>query len=210
MKVELYTSKTLKECVSALNERLNDDKQKPSAKALLGSVDKAGNFSLSHSSQVLGFRRSTQMLGTLERESGMTVLRGRVHEGMPPKQVRVIIYAVLLIALLMFLNGNGLLAFAFSGAALLAYVWMIGDHHNSALLLKELKRVLNAKDKPVNDLPNKSASASKAAPKPAVKPSSSSAKPSASASAKPSQKAASASQPVAKSASPAKPKTPVR
>ena len=74
VKVELYTSKTLKECVSALNERLNDDKQKPSAKALLGSVDKAGNFSLSHSSQVLGFRRSTQMLGTLERESGMTVV----------------------------------------------------------------------------------------------------------------------------------------
>ena len=159
MKYTLYTQKSIKECLSLIQERL-DERETKSRPALGGWTEKDGRFSLSLASSVLGFSRTTQLIASLSREGGITVVEASVNEGLDPQRARVVIYAFGAIALLIFLNGAGLLALLALGLALMAYVWLVGDHRNSAALLKEVKRLLSAKDRSSFD------SAARPAPKP--------------------------------------------
>jgi len=168
VKYTLYTPKSIKECLTLIQERL-EEKESKSRPALGGWTEKDGRFSLSLTSLVLGFPRTTQLIGSLSRESGLTVIEVGVNEGLDAQRARVVIYAFCAIALLIFLNGAGLLALLSLVLAVMAYVWLVGDHRNSAALLKEIKRLLSAKDRPLFDNAAKpAASAAKPAPKPAA------------------------------------------
>ncbi|MCS6836002.1 MAG: hypothetical protein NZ750_08300 [Anaerolineae bacterium] len=177
MKHTLYTQKSIKECLSLIQERL-EEKETKSRPALGGWTEKDGRFCLSLASLVLGFPRTTQLIASLAREGGVTVIEIGVNEGLDPKRARIVIYAFCAIALLIFLNGAGLLALLSLVLAFMAYVWLVGDHRNSAALLKEVKRLLNAKDRPIFDSAAKSVPKSTSgAAKPVPKSASSAAKP---------------------------------
>jgi len=168
VKYTLYTQKSVKDCLALVHERLQE-KESKTRPALGGWTEKDGRFSLSLASLVLGFPRTTQLIASLSRESGLTVVDVGVNEGLDPQRARIVIYAFAAIALLIFLNGAGLLALLALVLAVVAYVWLVGDHRNSAALLKEVKRLLNAKDRPLFDSAAKpAASAAKPAPKPAA------------------------------------------
>ncbi|MCU0513266.1 MAG: hypothetical protein MUE40_11935 [Anaerolineae bacterium] len=148
MKFELYTAKNIKQCVSALNERLQQPESR-SRPALVGQADKSGTFALALSSQVAGgFRRTTRLRGHLERDGSVTIVRGSVSEGIPRERVRLVLVAVAAVAFIIILNGQTLLGIfaALIGAGM--YIPLVGDHDNSARLLKELRRTLDAKDRP--------------------------------------------------------------
>jgi hypothetical protein len=79
----LYTDKTVSECLTAINERMHA-KATSARPALDGWVEKGGAFALTVSAPVIGkFARRTTLKGQIEREDGLTILRGNVPGGVP-------------------------------------------------------------------------------------------------------------------------------
>lgn len=148
MKFVLYTTKNIKQCTTALTERLKTEETRPRP-ALHGHVDKAGVFTLTLSTKVAkGFTRVTKLRGKLQREDNITVIRGTVSEGVPRERVRLVMGALAAAGFIIILNGQTMLGILVALLGLAMYIPLVGDSDNSAKLLKELKKTLDAKDKP--------------------------------------------------------------
>jgi len=136
-----YSEKTVSQCMLALNERLHQKSGR-----LDGWVEKSGNFSLSTSTTVLRrFKRSTRLQGHVEKENGITVVRGYVSHGADP-QNRYIIYGILvLLGVLLALAGYLLFGLLLIGVILPLNIPLEGDYINSDTLTSEVQRTLKAK-----------------------------------------------------------------
>lgn len=149
MRFVLYTDKTIKQALSALDERIQ-------AKSTLEGWTKKdknskdqGRFQLETATQVAGrFNRVTALRGLLEREGKMTVIKGKVPEGATPRQVALVFGALTLVGLAMMVNGQVILGLGAVAMGAALYVPLTGDRVNSAHLVKELRAALKAKDKP--------------------------------------------------------------
>ncbi len=134
--------------MSAVNQRLQ---AKPTASKpeLDGWIEKGGRFSLAASSKVANrFTRKTRLHAEAERESGVTIIRGGVSDGVTRGGQAAIFGVLLVLGFVLLSGGNAMLAalVIVLGAAL--YVPLRGDAENSKVLMKELRRTLEAKDKP--------------------------------------------------------------
>lgn len=149
MRFTFYTTKTVKQCMSALKERMESPGTK-SRPALGGSVQKDGKFTLTLTAPTLGerFPRTTKLRGTATRESGVTVLSGYVPTGVPRRRFFLVLGAAFVVAVIMLLNGDGLLGIVVALLGTTLYIPLVGDHQNQAVLVKELRRATNAKIKP--------------------------------------------------------------
>ena len=148
MQVVLYTEKTIAQSLTALNARMQA-KGTSTRPALDGWVEKNGAFSLAVTSLVAGrFNRTTHFRGKLEREAGVTVLKGQVSRGATRENMIVIFAVIAVIALMLVAMGStwmGLILLPI-GAAL--YIPLAGDAFNSDLLIGELQKTLKARDTP--------------------------------------------------------------
>lgn len=148
MRFELYTELTVKQCMTALTERM-EAKETATRPAIDGWIEKGGRFSLATTTPVLSkFKRTTRLQATAERDSGVTVIQGYVSNGGTPQQAAIVFVATIILAIFIISAGEALLGFlaVILGGAL--YIPMIGDRNNSAYLLKELQKATKAKDKP--------------------------------------------------------------
>lgn len=121
-----------------------------SARATLGGwVEKNGAFSLSTSSPVIGrFERRTVLRGKIERESGLTVVRGDVPSGVDKQGQLIVFIALALLAVLILTSGNVVPALFVIPLGAYLYIPMTGDRANSETLMTELQRALKAKATP--------------------------------------------------------------
>lgn len=148
MQIVLYTDKTIAQALTALNARMQA-KATSTRPALDGWVEKNGSFSLGVTSLVAGrFNRTTHFRGKLEREGGMTVIKGQVPVG-ATRENMIVIYAVLaLMGIALVGMGSpwlGILMLPIGGAL---YIPLAGDAFNSELLIGEIQKTLKAKDTP--------------------------------------------------------------
>jgi hypothetical protein len=120
----------------AMNERLHQKGGK-----LDGWVEKSGRFSLTTSSTVLRrFSHSTRLHARVERENGVTTIRGSVSDGADPRS-RSIIYGILVLAgVLLIIAGYFL-----PGLLVIAYIPLEGNFNNSQALIAEVQRTLKAR-----------------------------------------------------------------
>lgn len=144
----LYTEKTPAQALTAINARMQA-KESASRASLGGWVEKNGAFALSVSTPVIGrFHRRTVMRGKIERENGVTTVRGDVPSGVD-KQGQIVVFVALgLLAVLLLTSGNAVPALAVIPLGAYLYIPMTGDHTNCDLLMGELQRTLKAKEKP--------------------------------------------------------------
>lgn len=148
MHFELYTEKTVKQCMTAINERLQE-KEGRSRMNLDGWIEKGGRFSLAVTTPViLRFIRTTRLRAMAERDGNITVVRGYVPSGADQRQIRIIFIALLAVAVLLLLNSEAILGLFVVGIGAALYIPLHGDYENSSALLKELRRILSAKDTP--------------------------------------------------------------
>ncbi len=172
MRFVLYTELSVAQCMSALNERLQV-KGTSSRPALVGWTEKEGYFSVAVSSDVgwraLQFGRTTRLRGQAVRDKslGATVIKGFVPEGLAPRSQLLLFGGTAALGLIMFLSGNIFLALLIVLTVGVFFIPFMGDRNNSDYLLKELRRLLQAKDKPPKPAILKSAAAKPAAGKPA-------------------------------------------
>lgn len=160
MRVELYTDKTVPQCMAALQERMQV-KGTPSRPAIEGWTTKEGRFSITTSSPVIGnFKRTTKLRAKAEKDKGFTKITGFVPDGLD-RRTQIILFGVtVVVCVLVALIGLLFLGIVIALAALAFYVPLMGDYNNSDYLMKELKKTLNAKTSPPKTTP----SAAKPAP----------------------------------------------
>jgi hypothetical protein len=152
----LITDKTVNQCMKALTERMQQSETK-SRPAIDGWVEKGGRFSISVSQPVIGkVGRRTKLRATASRESGTTVIRGFVPNGIDRGPLILVGVFVALLAGYMFVQGQLLYAIiiAVAGGGTMIPLW--GDHQNHDRLLYELERTLKAKPAPRDFKPTKS------------------------------------------------------
>ncbi len=148
MRFVLFTEKTVAQCMRDLNERMAAKPTK-SRPELEGWIEKGGSFSIAVTSRVMRrFPRSTRLSAKATRESGVTVIRGYVSDGISPQWLRVIVIGVGILALMLFLTGEPMLAVVTVIFGGLAYIPLRGDYINSDMLLIEIERTLKATPKP--------------------------------------------------------------
>ncbi len=148
MRFVLYSEKTVTQCLTAINARMHV-KGTASRPALDGWVEKSGSFSISMSSHVIGkFSRRTRLTAKVERENGVTVIRGGVASGSSREGQAIIFVALVLLALLIMGSGNVLVGLLLIPFAAYLYIPLHGDYVNSAILIDELEKTLKAKTKP--------------------------------------------------------------
>jgi len=167
LRFTLYTDKTVAQCLSAVNQRVRGGTRA----GLEGWTEKSGAFSLAVSTRVARrFARKTRLQATLEREGGVTIIRGFVPDGVGRQGQIVIFGALLVVWFLLLAGGNALLAIiaVISGAWL--FIPLTGDHHNSTVLMRELRSLLKAKDTPPSKKPTQPKSAAARTPTPASRP----------------------------------------
>lgn len=125
----------------ALNERLHQKSGK-----LNGWVEKNGHFSLSVSATVLRqFSRTTRLNAHVEKENGITVIRGSVSDGADPRNRYIIFGILVVLGVLLAIAGYllpGLLAIA---VILPLNIPLEGDYVNSQTLVGEVQRTLKAR-----------------------------------------------------------------
>lgn len=147
MRFEFYTEMTVAQCVSALNERIHA-KATASRPGVDGWIEKGGRFSLAVTTPVARrFRRTTRLQGQFERESGITVVRGAVPDGMEPRRLLAVFVAMLVVGVVFTVNEQfifGLLC-VLMGAGLC--ITLYGDFVNHDILIRDLRRTLKARDK---------------------------------------------------------------
>lgn len=148
VKFELYTTRTVRQCMSALTDRL-EAKPTKTRPALDGTIEKGGKFKISVRQPVANnFHRTTRLRGIAKRENGVTVIRGYVPNGVARNRIGVIIGSTALVGVFFMINGSlvpGIIATVL-GAAL--YVPLVGDYNNREILLKELQKATKAKQTP--------------------------------------------------------------
>lgn len=138
-----YTEMSVAECRKAMNARLG---AKIKGSELEGWFHTDGTFSIGIASAVAGrFTRKTFLVGKVERNGGVTVINGRVADGVPREGQVVIFAAFGLLALALILGGQALPALLLVPLALALYIPMRGDYHNSAILMGEMQRTFKAK-----------------------------------------------------------------
>lgn len=147
MHFELYTTKTVKQCSQELNNRFleKDSRSRP---AIGGFVEKGGAFNLTTSTPVLGLRRTTRLRATMEKNKDTTVIKGYVSEGVQKEKVYIVMGALGFVALTLILKQQAVFGVIVGIVAIMAYIPLVGDDNNSQYLLRELKRLTGAKDKP--------------------------------------------------------------
>jgi hypothetical protein len=161
----LYSEKTVTQCLTAINARMHV-KGTGSRPTLDGWVEKNGAFSISMSAPVIGkFARRTVLKAKVERESGVTVIRGSVPHGVSREGQAIIFVALALVAVIIITEGNALFGFLLIPFAAYLYIPLHGDYLNSAMLIDEVQKTLKAKPKP----PKKTAGEAKSAVKPATR-----------------------------------------
>lgn len=171
MRFVLYSEKTVAQCLTAINARMHV-KATSTRPALDGWVEKSGTFSISMTETIVGkFSRRTALQAKVEREGGITIIRGSVPSGVNREGQAVVFVALALVALTIIGSGNVLVGLLLIPIAAYLYIPLHGDYLNSAVLVDEVEKTLKAKAKP----PRKTADTAKAA-KP-VKPASASARP---------------------------------
>ena len=144
MRFVLYTDKTVAQCMTALNSRMQ-----AKGSRLDGWVEKNGHFSLSTSCSVARrFWRRTHLRGTASREDGYTVIKGYVPDGVSRQGQMVIFGALLLIGVVLAASGNLLPAVIAVFATGALYIPLTGDRINSTVLMSEVQRTLGAKATP--------------------------------------------------------------
>lgn len=148
MRFVLYTDKSVSQCMTALNTRMQA-KASGSRGSLDGWVEKNGRFSLSTSCTVARrFRRRTHLRATATRDEGYTVIRGYVPEGVSREGQAVIFGALLLVGVVLVASGYLLPAVIAVFATGALYIPLTGDRINSAILMGEVQRALGAKTSP--------------------------------------------------------------
>lgn len=148
MQFELYTQMTPAQCMRALTDRMAA-RATSTRPELDGWVEKSGTFSLAVTSKIARyFSRTTRLSGTLERESGLTVIRGYVSDGVSPYWMRVLYGVLIAVTLGLLAAGEPPLALVALGAGLVAYIPLHGDYINSDLLLMEIEKTLKASPTP--------------------------------------------------------------
>lgn len=148
MRYTLFTDKTVAQCMKDLNERLQAKGTKSNPE-LGGWIDKKGSFALTVSSKVFGrFPRRTRLTGRVNRESGTTVIRGYVSDGISPDWMRIMGVGLLVVAGALAISGEFMAALLVIGMGLLAYIPLRGDYVNSDTLLIAVEKTLKATPKP--------------------------------------------------------------
>jgi len=148
VRFKLYTEISVRECMMALTERM-EQKPTKTRPELDGYVEKGGRFLLAVTLPVAKrFQRTTRMRGQAERDNGLTIIEGYVSAGVARQRIGIIIGAVACVALIMLVNGSTLLAMMTGFLGMALYIPLVGDYNNSEILLKELKKATKAKDKP--------------------------------------------------------------
>ncbi len=141
MQFRYYTEKTPSQSMLALNERL----QARSAR-LEGWVEKNGRFSLAVGCTVMRrFKRTTRLSGVVEREDGVTVIRGTVSDGADPRNRRFIYAALVVIGIVLLLNKAFLPGLLLMASPLALNIPLQGDYENSKVLTGEVQRTLKAR-----------------------------------------------------------------
>ncbi|MFN8565559.1 MAG: hypothetical protein U0703_28895 [Anaerolineae bacterium] len=209
MRFVLYTDKSVAQCMTAVHERMQV-KATAARPAFDGWVEKGGAFALSLTTPVIGkFTRRTTLQAQVERESGITVVRGSVSSGASREGQAVVFVALVLVALTIIGSGNVLLGLLLLPVAAYLYIPLHGDYQNSGVLLDEIQKVLKAKPTPPKSLSEPKAAKSAAAParsttagtRPAANGTRTTTKPKAAASAS-AKSASAASKPAAKTTKP--------
>lgn len=148
MRATYYSEKTVAQCMSALNERLQQ-KGTASRPGMEGWVEKNGSFALGITTKVANrFPRTTRLQGKAERLGGVTVVKISVADGVTPRERVVILGALALVGVFLAITGNllpGLVAVVV-GVAL--NIPLAGDHQNSQILIADVQRTLKAKETP--------------------------------------------------------------
>lgn len=147
MHFQLYSPKTIKQINTELTARFQERGTR-SRPVIQGFVEKGGTFELTTHTTLLGIRRATRLRATMEKTKEVTIIRGYVSEGVHPKRVYVVMAALAAIGALLALQGQVVLGLIVFGLSVVAYVPLVGDYRNSQYLLRELKRLSAAKDKP--------------------------------------------------------------
>lgn len=148
MQFTLYSEKSVAQCLTALNARLQV-KGSGSRAELDGWIDKSGEFSLSVTTPVARyFKRRTSLRGKIERKGGSTVAAGSVPDGVPREGRLLVLVALGLVGAMMMGSGNPALALVVLPVGLGLHIAMKGDHDNSAILVNELQKALKAKSTP--------------------------------------------------------------
>ena len=160
MRFVLYSEKTVTQCLTAINARMHV-KGTGSRPTLDGWVEKSGAFSISMSAPVIGkFARRTVLKAKVERESGLTIIRGSVPNGVSRQGQAFIFVALALVALIIIGEGNALFGFLLIPFAAYLYIPLHGDYLNSEVLIDEVQKTLKAKAKPPKKTSGDSKSAS--------------------------------------------------
>jgi hypothetical protein len=150
----LFTDKTVAQCNSAIHERL----QAPSSASrpgLDGWVEKSGRFSLSLTTSVIGkFTRTTRLEAQVERESGQTVIRGNVPDGVGPQGQMIILIGMVLVSAMLLIQGQTVIGIIALAAGAVFYMSLRGDYENSDKLLMEVEKTLKASPKPPKAKPS--------------------------------------------------------
>jgi len=132
--------------MTALSERL----QAPRA-PITGWVDKkTARFSISIATRLLGalpFQRVTRLDADCTREQGLTVIRGSVSEGVPPRVQPYLLWASVAVSLLLLLVTQIAAAVGVLVVGVLLYRMVRADWLNSDKLLLEVERTLKASPK---------------------------------------------------------------
>lgn len=148
MQFTLYTELSVRQCTTNLTERMEQRGTKARPE-IDGWIEKGGRFSLSTTSQVIAkFSRTTRLRASATREGNYTIIRGYVSTGIPRERILLVMGALLLVAIILYLNGNGMLGIAAGILSVMMYVPLVGDYNNREYLLKELKKTLQAKETP--------------------------------------------------------------
>jgi hypothetical protein len=145
MKFLLYTDKPIPQCMSALSDRFHG------ASKIDGYVDKTNKrFSMVMSTKILKrFERRTRLMGQLESGDGGTLIRGSVPSGVTRDRLyAVMAFMVLTVLLMIFVLRNAVGAVLIGLAGAYICVLLEGDALNGEALIREVKRILNAKDAP--------------------------------------------------------------
>ena len=148
MQIVLYTDQTVAQALTALNARMQA-KPTSTRPALDGWVEKNGAFSLAVTSLVAGrFNRTTHFRGKLERESGVTVIKGQVSRGATRENMIVIFAVIAVMALMLVAMGSTWLGVLLLPIGAALYIPLAGDAFNSELLIGEVQKTLKAKESP--------------------------------------------------------------
>jgi hypothetical protein len=144
----LFTDHTVKQCTSAINERLQTKGTKTRPE-LDGWIEKGGRFSLAVTSKVARrFSRTTRLSGKAVKEGGSTVIRGHVSGGIGPEGLRMLFAGLVIVVVVLFVSANQMIGFLTVIAGAFAYVPLRGDYVNSEILLIEVEKTLRASPTP--------------------------------------------------------------